>query len=156
MKNHLVWTLIACASAALLVCGCGQKTDADSELERAARALQEAEPAPAPGSSPAPVTSPVYVPSGTAAQPAQAQPTPPPAEQMSEAMTAYKSGNLEDAVTRLQRLRATPAMTPQQRMALNDAMAAVMTEIYSLAAKGDARAIQAVKQYEAMQSQQRR
>ncbi|MCW5556082.1 MAG: hypothetical protein KIS67_28490 [Verrucomicrobiae bacterium] len=156
MKNHLVRTLIGCASAALLFSGCGQKTDADSELERAARALQEADPAPQAGAATAPVTTPVYVPSGTTAQPAQAQPAPPPAEQMSEAMTAYKSGNLEDAVTRLQRLRATPAMTPQQRMALNDAMAAVMTEIYSLAAKGDARAIQAVKQYEAMQSQQRR
>lgn len=156
MKNHLVLTLSSCATVALLVCGCGQKTDADSELERAARALQEADPAPPPGAAPAPATSPVYVPSGATAQPSQAQPAPPPAEQMSEAMTAYKSGNLEDAVTRLQRLRATPAMTPQQRMALNDAMAAVMTEIYSLAAKGDARAIQAVKQYEAMQSQQRR
>lgn len=156
MRNHLVWTLIACVSATLLFSGCGQKQDASSELERAARAMQEADPAAEPGPAPAPVTTPVYVPSGATAQPAQAQPTPPPAEQMSEAMTAYKSGNLEDAVTRLQRLRATPAMTPQQRMALNDAMAAVMTEIYSLAAKGDARAIQAVKQYEAMQTQQRR
>lgn len=156
MKNHLVWTLIACISATLLFSGCGQEKDASSELERAARAMQEADPAAEPGPAPAPVTTPVYVPSGTTAQPAHAQPAPPPAEQMSEAMTAYKSGNLEDAVTRLQRLRATPAMTPQQRMALNDAMAAVMTEIYSLAAKGDARAIQAVKQYEAMQTQQRR
>jgi hypothetical protein len=32
-------------------------------------------------------------------------------------------------------------------------MAAVMTEIYSLAAKGDARAKLAVKQYEQMQTQ---
>lgn len=156
MKNHLVWTLIGGASLTLMFGGCGQKTDANSELERAARLMQEADSAPEPGQTPTPVTTPVYVPSGTPTQPAQSQPAPPPAEQMSEAMTAYKSGNLEDAVTRLQRLRATPAMNPEQRMALNDAMAAVMTEIYSLAAKGDARAVQAVKQYEAMQSQQRR
>lgn len=44
-------------------------------------------------------------------------------------------------------------MTGPQRMALNDAMAAVMNDIYALAAKGDARAIQAVKQYEKMQTQ---
>ncbi|MDB6113045.1 MAG: hypothetical protein JWR69_4795, partial [Pedosphaera sp.] len=37
--------------------------------------------------------------------------------------------------------------------AVNDAMAAVMGEIYALAAKGDARAIQAVKLYEQMQTQ---
>ncbi len=40
-------------------------------------------------------------------------------------------------------------------MAMNDAMAAVMTDIYALAAKGDGRAIQAVKQYEQLQTRQR-
>ena len=71
---------------------------------------------------------------------------------MNQAVVAYKSGNLEDAVTRLQTLRASPVLTPQQRLALNDAMAAVMTEIYTMASKGDARAIAAVKQYEYMQT----
>jgi hypothetical protein len=70
-------------------------------------------------------------------------------------LAAYKSGDLQDAVTRLQKLRATPVMTPQQRIALNDAMAAVMSEIYGLAAKGDARAIAAVKQYEELQTKPR-
>ena len=37
-------------------------------------------------------------------------------------------------------------------MALNDATAAVMAEIYALADKGDTRAIQAVKLYEEMQT----
>ena len=91
--------------------------------------------------------------------PFQAAPTPTaapaPAQEMKQAMAAYKGGELQDAVTRLQKLRATPVLTPQQRIALNDAMAAVMTEIYALAAKGDARAIQAVKQYERMQTQLR-
>jgi hypothetical protein len=71
---------------------------------------------------------------------------------MQQAITAYKAGELEDAVTRLQKLRATPALTPQQRMALQDSVAAVMTEIYGQAAKGDPRAILAVKQYEEMQT----
>lgn len=155
MKKHLLWTLVGCASLAVMFSGCGGNADANSELERAARVMEEAEPASEPAVSPAPTTSPVYVPSA-AAQPTQAQPAAPPAEQLNHAMTAYKSGNLEDAVTRLQQLRATPAMNPQQRIALQDAMAAVMTEIYSLAAKGDARAIQAVKQYERMQTQPRR
>ena len=43
-------------------------------------------------------------------------------------------------------------MTPEQRMAMQDAVAAVMGEIYGLAEKGDARAIQAVRQYEQMQT----
>lgn len=71
---------------------------------------------------------------------------------MSEAMASYKGGNLTDAVTQLQRLRAQSVITPEQRMALQDAMAAVMTDIYGRAAKGDARAQQAVKQYELMQN----
>lgn len=74
---------------------------------------------------------------------------------MKQAVQAYKGGNFEDAVTRLQSLRATTSMSAQQRMALNDAMAAVMGDIYALAAKGDARAIQAVKQYEQMQTKRR-
>ena len=92
-----------------------------------------------------PVTAPVQSESVAAA-------TSPSAE-MNQALAAYKGGQLDDAVTRLQKLRATSALTPQQRIALNDAMASVMTEIYALAAKGDARAIQAAKQYEKLQTQ---
>jgi hypothetical protein len=40
-------------------------------------------------------------------------------------------------------------------MAVQDAVAAVMGEVYGMAAKGDARAIQAVKQYEQMQTMPR-
>ena len=74
---------------------------------------------------------------------------------MNQAVAAYKAGQVEDAVTRLQRLRATPTLTPAQRMALNDAMAAVMSEISTLAAKGDPKAIQALKQYDKMQNERR-
>ncbi|MSU27722.1 MAG: hypothetical protein EXS27_07380 [Pedosphaera sp.] len=119
--------------------GCRQKASggaASTELDKAERVLATAPatPAPSPGGPPT---------------------EPAPAQQMKQAVEAYKGGKLEDAVTRLQALRATTSMTPQQRMALNDAMAAVMADIYALAAKGDARAIQAVKQYEKLQTQKR-
>jgi Prokaryotic lipoprotein-attachment site len=147
MKNNLAVILTLGVGLTLTLAGCGQKTDANSELQRAATELSKTESAPA--------TAPVPE---QAAEPSPAAPAPvaasaPPAQQMQQAMVAYKSGQLEDAVTRLQKLRATPTMSPQQRMALNDAMGAVMTEIYGLAAKGDSRAIMAVKQYEKMQTE---
>jgi hypothetical protein len=135
--------LLICSVAGVVICGaCSRKTDAGSELSKAANALEQA-PVPAPAPAQPEVAQPVL---------AQPSPVPAPAQEMKQALAAYKGGNLEDAVTRLQKLRATRAMTPQQRIALNDAMAAVMTEIYDLAAKGDARAIQAVAQYERMQT----
>lgn len=141
MKNQIL--VVASAALAIILSGCGEKTDANSQLENAARELQ-ATPAPQVQATPPPAsqapTAPVV------------EPAPAPAQEINQAMVAYKAGNLEDAVTRLQRLRATPAMTPEQRIALNNAMGAVMTEIYALAAKGDSRAQMAVKQYEKMQT----
>jgi hypothetical protein len=129
-----------------ILCGCGLKKDANSELQKAAAVMAQPEPAQA-----AAAAEPVQqTPSAPAATPAKTQ-----AQEMSQAMAAYKSGDLEDAVTKFQKLRATPVMSAEKRMALNDAMAAVMGEIYALAAKGDARAIQAVKKYEEMQTQRR-
>lgn len=46
-------------------------------------------------------------------------------------------------------------MSPEQLIAIQNATAAVMGEVYVLAAKGDARAIRAVKQYEALQNGRR-
>ena len=152
MKKSLPTMMVLCASLAVAAFGCRQKTDARSELEKAATTLAQEEPAQAPPpapSQPAQSLPPSAVPEAPSA------PAPAPAQQMSQALAAYKAGNFEDAVTRLQVLRATPVMTPQQRIALNDAMGAVMTEVYSLAAKGDARAIQAVQQYEEMQTRER-
>lgn len=130
----------------LITTACNSKSNTNSELQKAAAAL--AEPAPAPA-TPAPAATPTPAP---AAQPAPAA-APAPSTEMNQAVAAYKAGNLEDAVTRLQRLRATPVLSPQQRIAVNDAVAAVMGEVYTMAARGDARAIQAVKQYEKMQNQ---
>jgi hypothetical protein len=142
-------TLVVCAASLFLaLVGCSPKTNADAELEKATSLMQE--PAPAPLPAPMPVqTEQAPQPEPTPA------PAPVPAQEMKQAVAAYKSGDLQDAVTRLQKLRATPVMTPQQRIALNDAMAAVMSEIYGLAAKGDARAIAAVKQYEDLQTKPR-
>jgi len=144
-------TLIICgASLFVALAGCSRKTSVSSELDKAVSVMEQ--PAPIQPVAPAPVQT---------EQPVQPEPTPdaapapPPAQEMKEAVAAYKAGNLQDAITRLQKLRATPVMTPQQRIALNDAMAAVMGEIYGLAANGDQRAIQAVKQYEELQSKPR-
>ncbi len=148
MKCNFRWAVLVTATLAVALPGCSKKTDATAELEKAASALASTEPTPTPAPEPAP-----------AAQPPQATPAPEaapaPAQEMNQAVIAYKAGNLEDAVTRLQKLRAMPSMTPQQRIAMNDAMAAVMSDIYILAGKGDSRAIQAVKQYEQMQNQRR-
>ncbi len=156
MKRNILRGMVWGAVLALVLIGCSRKTDPESELQRAAKAMEQAAPTP----SAAPV-QPAPVPPAQPIQPvrptavAAAPPPPAPAQQMNQAMAAYKAGNYEDAVTRLQKLRTKGAMTAQQRMALQDAMAAVMTEVYELAAKGDARAIQAVKQYEQIRNAQR-
>lgn len=142
MKPNLSIAACFCLALVMSTAGCRPKGSAGSaggpatgELEKAEKALASADVA--------------------AAQTPEAPPVPAPAQQIKQAVEAYKGGKLEDAVVRLQTLRATPVMTAQQRMALNDAMAAVMTDIYAQAAKGDPRAVQAVKQYEKMQTQRR-
>jgi PBP1b-binding outer membrane lipoprotein LpoB len=151
MKKGSALRIFVALMAVALLAGCSGKTNAKTELEKAADALAktEAEPTPAtPASSePAPPSPPT-----SSAPEEPIAPPATPARQMQQAMASYKSGELEDAVTRLQKLRAVTTLTPQQRMALQDSVAAVMTEIYGLAAKGDSRAIQAVKQYEQMQT----
>ena len=147
MRKSIPTIMVLCASLAVAAFGCRQKEDARSELDKAASAMAQGQPAPA-----APAAAAQPAPAQDASSVPAAPPAPDAAQQMKEALTAYKTGNYEDAVTRLQALRATPVMAPQQRIALNQAMGAVMTELYSLAAKGDARAAQAVKQYEDLQT----
>ncbi|MFM8360604.1 MAG: hypothetical protein ACKOET_18800 [Verrucomicrobiota bacterium] len=119
---------------ALLAAGCS-KPDPTAELQKAAAELEKAPPAQA---------EPAAAPEGQVAV--------SPAQQLQGAMEDYKAGKLEDAVTRLQLLRAQSALSPQQRMALQDSIAAVVAEIYALAEKGDPKAIAAVAQYERMQT----
>lgn len=115
--------------------GCQRKAQPLDELEKTAAALRKVDPEAA-------VTAP--------AQDAAAAPS----TQLQQAIVDYKAGKMEDAVTRLQVLRMSPAMSPEQRMALQDSVAAVMSEVYELARKGDARAIAAVQAYERMQNRQ--
>ena len=126
-------TLLAAIAVGLSAC---HKQDPVIELEKAAAEMAKTETAPA-----APDAAPGLAPAN-----------PPPAQQMQQAIADYKAGKMEDTVTRLQVLRTTAALSPQQRMALQDSVAAVMTEIYTLAEKGDARAKAAVARYEQMQT----
>ena len=147
MKAVTLFAFFLCFTSLLV--GCGGKKDANTELQKAAAAMAQADLAPsAAATEPVPQTA-------AAAPAAQSAPAPTPAQEMNQAMTAYKAGDLDDAVRRLQKLRATPVLSAEKRMALNDATAAVMAEIYALADKGDARAIQAVKLYEEMQTHHR-
>src|SRR5437870_6003554 len=95
MKNIFPRRWIGLSAGSIMACaliGCQHKTDANSELDHAAHEMQKTEaPAPTP-------------PSGSSSQPTAA-----PAQEMNQAVSAYKSGQVEDAVTRLQRLRATPS-----------------------------------------------
>jgi hypothetical protein len=144
--------IVFCLSTLSLGSGCGHKTDVKTELDKTEAALAATEtPTPA---APSPEPTPEPTPSAPAEPVAIAQPALPtsPAQQMQLAIRSYKSGELEDAVVRLQKLRATPTLTSQQRMALQDSVAAVMTEVYTLASQGNERAVQAVKQYEEMQT----
>ncbi len=145
MKSASYLLLILCLTVTLL-CGCGGKRNATTELQKAAAAM--AQPDQAQG---APAADPVQQASPTAAV-IQTVPATTPAQEMNQAMAAYKAGDLDDAVRRLQKLRATAVLAAEKRMAVNDATAAVMGEIYALADKGDARAIQAVKLYEEIQT----
>lgn len=132
--------------------GCHHKTDAKSELQKTADLLDKAEPAPSPAPAPPVQAAPAAsAPEQPAANPAPASPP----QMVRQAIAAYKNGNFEDAVTRLQMLRATPTLTPEQRMSLQDSVAAVMAELYAMAEKGDPRAVQAVQQYEKLQTRPR-
>jgi len=109
-----------------------RKTDPVAGLEKSAAELENIPAAPADAG--------------------QAAAGPAPAEQVRKAIADFKSGNMTDAVTRLQLLRAQTVMTPEQRMSLQDSIATVMQEIYSLAEQGDPRAKAAVAQYESLQT----
>ncbi|MCX6927332.1 MAG: hypothetical protein NT154_29625 [Verrucomicrobia bacterium] len=152
MKINLPLMMVGAASLLVALAGCSRKSDASTELDKAAVIMDQQAPAQVAAPQPVQVAQPAQPEPVQEAAPA---PAPPPAQEMKQAVAAYKSGNLQDAIARLQKLRATPVMSPQQRIAVNDAVAAVMTEIYSMADKGDARAIAAVKQYEDLQSKPR-
>jgi hypothetical protein len=134
MKRTVLAISLLCGF--LPVIGCGQKTaNTQSQIDQAVQSMARA-------TSPAPAAADSAVP-------------PTPLQQMNDAVASYKAGDFEAAVTRFQTIRAHTAMTGDQLLALNNALGAVMSDLYTRAAKGDAAAGQAVKQYEQMQTQRR-
>jgi hypothetical protein len=154
MKRVSPAIIVFCVSTLFFVAGCSHKTDVKTELDKTEAALAATETPTAASPAPVPAPAPEPTPNAPAEPVAIAQPDlpPSPAQQMQLAIRSYKSGELEDAVVRLQKLRMTPTLTSQQRMSLQDSVAAVMTEVYTLASQGNERAVQAVKQYEEMQT----
>lgn len=133
----LLHLFIISVTLSLTLIGCSKKQDVDTEVRQVIIEIEKAAPAPA-GPTPPP----------SAMTPNQTAPAPnAPASKLSEALAAYKSGEYEKAIAQLDRLRNAPAMTGQQLIAMNKAMAAVMNDLYTLAEKGDARAAQAIKHY---------
>ena len=125
---------------------CSKKPTTDHALDEAVKALAQPDSgqqaSPAVGQTPPPLATPIP----TAAA------TTPVSQQMTQAVASYKSGHYEDAVIRLQWLRARKGNTAEQILALQEATAAVMGEIYARAARGDAAAQKAVKEYERLQN----
>jgi hypothetical protein len=125
---------------------CNKKPSADQALDEALKALAQPgtgqQASPPPGQTPPP----------TLATPSPTIAATPVSLQMTQAVVSYKSGHYEDAVVRLQWLRAREGNTPEQLMALQEAMAAVMGDIYARAERGDAAARRAVKEYERLQN----
>jgi len=138
MKTSVRLVAAIVAVIALVTSSCSKKPSTDRALDEAVKALTQTN-APAVAQTAAPAT----------ANPIVATPV---TQQMTQAVTSYKNGNYVDAVARLQWLRARKGNTPEQIMALQEAMAAVMGEIYARAARGDAGAQKAVKEYERMQT----
>jgi len=134
---YINWAFLAAVAVAWSACH--KKQDPVSELEKAAAAMAAPETEPA-------------APAAPDSRPRPAPASPAPAKEVQQAIADFQAGNMEDAVVRLQLLRAMAVLSPQQRMALQDGVAAVMTEIYTLAEKGDPRAKAAVARYEKMQT----
>jgi hypothetical protein len=117
--------------SALLVVGCSKKTDASTELAKTVKVLEQAAPAPQASTQ----QSPNF-------------PTALPAQQVSQALTLLKEGKYTETIVQMEMARYNPNKTPQQMIAIQDAMAAVMSDLYTRAANGDAPAKQAIKQYQ--------
>jgi hypothetical protein len=127
----LSWLLVVATA------GCGHKSsDTNTQIDQAVQAMAHAKTPPP-----------------TEAADSSASPVPTPVQQMNDALVSYKAGDYETAVTRFQTIRVHTVMTGEQLLALNNALTAVMGDLYARAAKGDAAAVQAVKQYEQMQRQ---
>jgi thiamine biosynthesis lipoprotein ApbE len=138
MNSTFQTTVVFCAVLVLGFTGCSHRAENNS-TEKAIGSANVSQTPPPITAQPAASTTPAAPGSEASVQ------------EMNQAMALYKSGSYEDAVSRLQKLRAQTTMSPQQAMAVQDATAAVMNELYALAAKGDPRAQQAINQYQRLQ-----
>lgn len=150
MRIFSPFIVVGVAAFVVSLAGCGKEASVDAALDNAVKEMQTPPP-DAQVATPAVQAPPPPASSAASAKPAPAA-TTQVAQQMNQAVASYKGGNYEDAVRRLQWLRAQKGNTPQQIMALQEATAAVMADIYALAARGDARAKLAVKEYERLQN----
>lgn len=140
MKSTVFQKSLVIGALAAGLCGCDREPSTQTKVEEAVKAFEQA-----PAASAAPASA------ATPAAPAPAAPKEA-AQQMNQAAVAYKAGNYVDTVKFLQMLRSQQGKTAEQLLALQDATAAMVGEIYAAAAKGDTRAQQAVKEYERLQN----
>jgi|ERR1019366_1704794 outer membrane protein assembly factor BamD (BamD/ComL family) len=128
-----------------LLAGCHKKTTAASELEKVAQSFGKT------NDSLKSVAS-----SGNAsASGADTAGSQSVNAQMNQAVALYKGGNYVNAVARLQSLQYKAPKTPEQTMSLLSAEAAVMNELNERAARGDAQAQEAIRQYTQRQNARR-
>jgi hypothetical protein len=137
-QNFLTAPIVLCGFLAVVV-GCGHSTaDTKNQIDQAVQAMAQAKS-----------------PDETVVADGIATPVPTPVQQMNDALASYKAGDYPTTVTRFQAIRAHTPMSGAQILALNNAVAAVVGDLYTRASKGDAGAIEAVRQYEQMQTQRR-
>ena len=131
MKSQTAVTILVLMALVFGLLGCGQKPDANAELANTVKLLEQSSPAPQ-------VTT----------QASSPKPTIQPAQQVNQALSSLKAGKYTDTILQMESARSNPNKTPQQMMAIQDAMAAVMSDLYARAANGDLAAKQAIKQYQ--------
>lgn len=132
------FTILVLAVSVLGLAGCSKKTDASTELENTVKVLEKSNP-----------QTPTLIPQAAG----QPNPNAPlnqvlASQQVSQALTSLKAGKYTDTIIYMESARSNPNKTPAQMMAIQDAMAAVMNDLYTRAANGDMLAQQAIKKYQ--------
>ena len=136
LRTHTRIVTIVLSISVVVLGGCSKKTDVNAELENAVKVLD--------GSNPGQVSTP----QAPAAQPQNAPVAQmAPAQQVSQALTSLKEGKYTETITYMESARSNPRKSPEQMMAIQNAMAAVMNDLYARAANGDAAARQAINKY---------
>ena len=136
LRTHTKIAAVVLSISAVLLGGCSKKTDVNAELEKAVKVLDGYNPA----QSPTPQAPTVQPQNASIAQMA-------PAQQVNEALTSLKEGKYTETITYMESARSNPRKSPEQMMAIQNAMAAVMNDLYARAANGDAAARQAINKY---------